>query len=1018
MYKRYIFLGVDTLMTKKFFSIITAIVSLLSCISLTSYAVDYVNYFDFIYSSMYGGGYLATLKTSGIDLSSLNEIIVPEAFEDGSHGNLNVILNKAAPSSANTTIETLTTKSSYGSIMMSAFQNLNALEKVEYTNLDKLIFREATFQNCSSTLTNVTIYATTVEFDSGRFATAAFTSFIGNPGAKIHVVSDAVKQQIINGTASGSAPVTEDMIVVDVTDDRPVPKIKVTCDDIKYDNSWTPSVEVTYVNVEEETIPVEDPQVTYALFKDEDCVQSAGEFLQNEEGKFTKTPQPGTYYLKATLTGTSDYQGGSEVIPVKVLAWADKGELNKAIEEANAIILDENGAEIDSNSSEYVPNTFGNLKRAVHSATMSNFRNTDPNVSGYDAENSNPRQSTLADPKACQAEVDYVTNAIRTAIKGLLKPGEVVSEEIAARVRARYNKFANVSETNYTSDSFAAFKTAKDSLSDAFNKLTMGTLTNDVALGAISGIDEAYSKLLYKNPPSFDELKAAVEQANSYKDKKDTYTEDTFESLTSALKESNDLLTQYADKGELETTEVVETDLQDAEVEFRFKVPAIKQSDVNNATSKLQKAISGLVTPEQRAAFNDIQEKISDVAKNYSDPDLFTTSSYAALTEALTTANNVKETDDVEDIKSAAEALQKAIDGLKNVEGYLPAGDPIKYIKFGYNPDPLISGVYDGKSAATQVRLTFNCAPDTCFDGYSSIELQVKVDETEIGYAKLTGKNATSENGVKNAKAVLKLNTPLEVGQNYLLNAFTYSWEGKEYAYAVTKIEFLDDEGNILKAFNDIEAARESLKQSVEAAKKLAEDEYTAESYAKVVEAIAEAEKVIANENATKSELEAAAAALREAIGDLKDKDSSQGGSSNQTVKPTTPTKAAPITTRSREVVKKDKSKAKQAMKTAKITKLKVKSKTKKKINVTWKKVKKAKGYQVQVSTSKKFKKSKIIFNKFTKKKTLKIASKKIKSKKTYYVRVRAYTTYNDINGEPQKVYSKWNKKLRTVKVK
>ena len=843
-----------------------------------------------------------------------------------------------------------------------------------------------------------------------------------NANLVVHVTSNEVKQKILSvcGESTDAAyKIKENQINVDLSpnsypDSRPEPTINVTCDNIKYgDAKFNPSVEVTYVDAEEHTIPVEDPKVTYALFTDEDCKISAG----NPE--IAALIQPGTYYLKATLTGTSDYQGGSEVIPVKVLAWADKGELNKAIEEANAIILDENGAEIDSNSSEYVPVTFGNLKRAVHSATMSNFRNTDPNVSGYDAENSNPKQSTLADPKASQAEVDYVTNGIRTAIKGLLKPGEVVSEEIAARVRARYNKFANVSETNYTSDSFAAFKTAKDSLSDAFNKLNMGTLTNDVALGAISGIDEAYSKLVYKNPPSFDELKAAVEQANSYKDKKDTYTEDTFESLTSALKESNDLLTQYADKGELETTEVVETDLQDAEVEFRFKVPAIKQSDVNNATSKLKKAISGLVTPEQRAAFNDIQEKISDVAKNYSDPDLFTTSSYAALTEALTTAKNVKETGNLEDIKSAAEALQKAIDGLKNVEGYLPAGDPIKYIKYGYNPDPLISGVYDGKSAATQVRLTFNCAPDTCFDGFSSIELQVKVDETEIGYAKLTGKNATSENGVKNAKAVLKLNTPLKVGQNYLLNAFTYSWEGKEYAYAVTKIEFLDDEGNILKAFNDIEAARESLKQSVEAAKKLAEDEYTAESYAKVVEAIAEAEKVIANENATKSELEAAAAALREAIGDLKDKeDSSQGGSSNQTVKPTTPTKAAPITTRSREVVKKDKSKAKQAMKTAKITKLKVKSKTKKKINVTWKKVSKAKGYQVQVSTTKKFKKSKIIFNKFTKKKTLKIASKKIKSKKTYYVRVRAYTTYKDINGKPQKVYSKWNKKLRTVKVK
>lgn len=121
-------------------------------------------------------------------------------------------------------------------------------------------------------------------------------------------------------------------------------------------------------------------------------------------------------------------------------------------------------------------------------------------------------------------------------------------------------------------------------------------------------------------------------------------------------------------------------------------------------------------------------------------------------------------------------------------------------------------------------------------------------------------------------------------------------------------------------------------------------------------------------------------------------------------------------TTRSAVAVKKDKAAARKAMKQAKITKLKVKSKAKKKINVTWKKVKKAKGYQVQVSTNKKFKK--IIFKKELKKTKLIIKNKKIKSKKTYFVRVRAYAVYNDTNGKTKKVYSKWNKVLRKVKVK
>ncbi len=139
---------------------------------------------------------------------------------------------------------------------------------------------------------------------------------------------------------------------------------------------------------------------------------------------------------------------------------------------------------------------------------------------------------------------------------------------------------------------------------------------------------------------------------------------------------------------------------------------------------------------------------------------------------------------------------------------------------------------------------------------------------------------------------------------------------------------------------------------------------------------------------------------------------------STKSVTNKTITTASKKTTRSAKQVAKDKKAAKKAMKQAKITKLKVKSKAKKKITVSWKKVKKAKGYQVQVSKNKKFKKKKIIYDKLTAKKKLVIKGKKIKRKKTYYVRVRAYATYKDKYGKAKKVYSKWNKKLRKVKIK
>lgn len=120
----------------------------------------------------------------------------------------------------------------------------------------------------------------------------------------------------------------------------------------------------------------------------------------------------------------------------------------------------------------------------------------------------------------------------------------------------------------------------------------------------------------------------------------------------------------------------------------------------------------------------------------------------------------------------------------------------------------------------------------------------------------------------------------------------------------------------------------------------------------------------------------------------------------------------------SSNVINKYISATRKAMKNVKITELSVMSKSPKKINIFWKKVKKVKGYQVQISTDKKFKKSKIVLTKSLKKNKLNIKSKKLKSKKTYYVRVRAYAAYKDKNGKAKKVYSMWNKKLMKVKVK
>lgn len=92
----------------------------------------------------------------------------------------------------------------------------------------------------------------------------------------------------------------------------------------------------------------------------------------------------------------------------------------------------------------------------------------------------------------------------------------------------------------------------------------------------------------------------------------------------------------------------------------------------------------------------------------------------------------------------------------------------------------------------------------------------------------------------------------------------------------------------------------------------------------------------------------------------------------------------------------------------------------KKKLTVVWKKQKSVAGYQIQIATSKQFKRSQrttyTIKKASTTKKTItKLRGKKLKAKKRYYVRIRAYA-YGSKNGKKTTVYGQWttvNKKTK-----
>lgn len=132
---------------------------------------------------------------------------------------------------------------------------------------------------------------------------------------------------------------------------------------------------------------------------------------------------------------------------------------------------------------------------------------------------------------------------------------------------------------------------------------------------------------------------------------------------------------------------------------------------------------------------------------------------------------------------------------------------------------------------------------------------------------------------------------------------------------------------------------------------------------------------------------------------EVKDSEVATKPSESATTPSTTQPTTKPSTTKNTETVKPKK------------TSIKKLGKGKKKFTVTWAKVSGVKGYQIQYSTDKKFKKNNKSVT-VTKQKTTKVTVKKLKSKKKYYVRVRTYKT---VNGK--KIYSSWSK-VKSVKTK
>ncbi len=235
-------------------------------------------------------------------------------------------------------------------------------------------------------------------------------------------------------------------------------------------------------------------------------------------------------------------------------------------------------------------------------------------------------------------------------------------------------------------------------------------------------------------------------------------------------------------------------------------------------------------------------------------------------------------------------------------------------------------------------------------------------------------------------------------------------------------------EERLVNIEGEISAYKDTIQSRLNDAKSYDEAQYTPESYGVLKALIEKAEKYGDDSNImemqeTASDIRAAIKALEkkpdEPVTDpTSDDKSDPTNSSNNTSdssnnKPTPPAKTEPTTAKTpvqnnNSVTKKPANKMPStpkvtAQKPAKVKAVKLIAK-KKKLNVKWKKVSGATGYEVMYATNNKFTKNK----KTVKVKKNKVTLKRLKSKKKYYVKVRAY---KKANGDTN--YGKWSKVVK-----
>ena len=294
------------------------------------------------------------------------------------------------------------------------------------------------------------------------------------------------------------------------------------------------------------------------------------------------------------------------------------------------------------------------------------------------------------------------------------------------------------------------------------------------------------------------------------------------------------------------------------------------QSQVDTAAENLNTSLEVLKnsladTTASRAALEEAIKKAEAIL-----PGNYTDESYTKLTEAIANAKLLDQNALNSVLIAAKNNIDTAISGLTEKEKE-PAGEPFAIINKNAVETTLGEFTADEAVAgATKIKITFDCADDVSFNQYASIEAKASIAGVE-SYMKFAGTDSSQTAGAKGFTIELPLTNAINSGDDVKLVAYTWAWaNASDYVYAVTKVEYINAVGQVVKAVTDRTIALDELKAAIAEAEKIESDNYTEDSYAELTTALTAAKEL--PEDSEKADIEAAKTALETAVASLGEK--------------------------------------------------------------------------------------------------------------------------------------------------